>query len=127
MRSILALTAVLAAGAAGAAEPTFPGSAGNIAVETIAGGLVHPWSLAFLPDGRMLVTERPGRMRIVTRNGQLSPPLGGIPKVFAQSQAGLMDVVLARDFNRSHTIFVCYAEPVRWRRPHRGVAGAADR
>jgi aldose sugar dehydrogenase len=111
MRSILALTAVLAAGAPGGAQPTFPGSAVNIAVETIAGGLVHPWSLAFLPDGRMLVTERPGRMRIVTRNGQLSPPLGGVPKVFAQSQAGLMDVVLARDFDRSHTIFVCYAEP----------------
>ena len=111
MRPILALTAVLAAGVAGAAQPTFPSSAGKITVETIAGGLAHPWSLAFLPDGRMLVTERPGRMRIVTRNGQLSPPLGGVPKVFAQSQAGLMDVVLARDFERSHTVFVCYAEP----------------
>ena len=111
MRLILALTAVLAAGVASAAEPTFPSSAGKITVETIAGGLAHPWSLAFLPDGRMLVTERPGRMRIVTRKGQLSPPLGGVPKVFAQSQAGLMDVVLARDFERSHTVFVCYAEP----------------
>ena len=82
------------------AEPTFPSSAGKITVETIAGGLAHPWSLAFLPDGRMLVTERPGRMRIVTRKGQLSPPLGGVPKVFAQGQAGLMDVVLARDFEQ---------------------------
>jgi aldose sugar dehydrogenase len=105
------MTAVLAAGIASAAESTFPSSAGNIRVETIAGGLVHPWSLAFLPDGRMLVTERPGRMRIVTRNGQLSPPLGGVPTVFAQSQAGLMDVVLTRDFERSRTVFVCYAEP----------------
>jgi aldose sugar dehydrogenase len=111
MRLILAMTAVLAAGIASAAESTFPSSAGNIRVETIAGGLVHPWSLAFLPDGRMLVTERPGRMRIVTRNGQLSPPLGGVPTVFAQSQAGLMDVVLTRDFERSRTVFVCYAEP----------------
>jgi len=111
MRPILTLSAVLAAAAAAAAQPTFTSSAGNIAVETIAGGLVHPWSLAFLPDGRMLVTERPGRMHIVTRSGQLSPPLGGVPKVFAQSQAGLMDVVLARDFDRSHTVFVCYAEP----------------
>ena len=110
MRPILALTALLAAGVA-SAEPTFPSSAGKITVETIAGGLAHPWSLAFLPDGRMLVTERPGRLRIVTRKGQLSPPLGGVPKVFAQSQAGLMDVVLARDFERSHTVFVCYAEP----------------
>ena len=111
MRPILALTAVLAAGVAGAAEPTFPSSAGNITVETIAGGLAHPWSLAFLPDGRMLVTERPGRLRIVTRNGQLSSSLGGVPAVFAQSQAGLMDVVLTRDFERSRTVFVCYAEP----------------
>ena len=111
MRPILALTAVLAAGGAVAAQPTFSSSAGNVTVETIASGLVHPWSLAFLPDGRMLVTERPGRMRIVTRSGQLSPPLGGVPKVFAQSQAGLMDVVLARDFERSRTVFVCYAEP----------------
>jgi glucose/arabinose dehydrogenase len=111
MRLILALTAVLTAGVASAAEPAFPSSAGKITVETIAGGLAHPWSLAFLPDGRMLVTERPGRLRIVTRNGQLSPSLGGVPKVFAQSQAGLMDVVLARDFERSRTIFVCYAEP----------------
>jgi glucose/arabinose dehydrogenase len=111
MRLILALTAVLTAGVASAAEPAFPSSAGKITVETIAGGLAHPWSLAFLPDGRMLVTERPGRLRIVTRTGQLSPSLGGVPKVFAQSQAGLMDVVLARDFERSRTIFVCYAEP----------------
>jgi aldose sugar dehydrogenase len=112
MRLMLALTALLTAGAgAQAADPTFPSSAGNLTVQTVAGGLVHPWSLDFLPDGRMLVTERPGRMRIVTRNGQLSPPLDGVPKVFAQSQAGLMDVLLARDFERTHTIYVCYAEP----------------
>ncbi|MGB9044363.1 MAG: PQQ-dependent sugar dehydrogenase, partial [Pseudolabrys sp.] len=85
--------------------------AGNLSVQTVASGLEHPWSLAFLPDGRMLVTERPGRMRIVARNGQLSPALGGVPRVYAQSQAGLMDVLLARDFDRTHTIFVCYAEP----------------
>ena len=71
---------------------------------------MHPWSLAFLPDGRMLVTERPGRMRIVTRAGQLSPPLGGVPEVYAQGQAGLMDVRLGRDFE-TRTIFFCYAEP----------------
>jgi glucose/arabinose dehydrogenase len=100
-----------AIGLACAADPTFPSSAGNLFVQTIATGLVHPWSLAFLPDGRMLVTERPGRMRIVTRNGQQSPPLGNVPRVYVQSQAGLMDVLLARDFNQTHMIFVCYAEP----------------
>jgi glucose/arabinose dehydrogenase len=112
MRFVLTLSAMLAsAGLVHAADPTAPSSAGNLSVQTVASGLEHPWSLAFLPDGRMLVTERPGRMRIVARNGQLSPALGGVPRVYAQSQAGLMDVLLARDFDRTHTIFVCYAEP----------------
>ena len=93
------------------AEPKFPSSAGDISVETIASGLVHPWSLTFLPDGRMLVTERPGRMRIVSRNGQLSPPLGNVPKVFALEQGGLLDVILDRDFVRNRTIYFSYAEP----------------
>ena len=112
MRFVLTLSAMLtSAGLVHAADPTAPSSAGNLSVQTVASGLEHPWSLAFLPDGRMLVTERPGRMRIVARNGQLSPALGGVPRVYAQSQAGLMDVLLARDFDRTHTIFVCYAEP----------------
>lgn len=68
MRWILTLGFILAAGGpAAAADPTFPSSAGNLTVQSVAQGLVHPWSLAFLPDGRMLVTERPGRMRIVDR------------------------------------------------------------
>lgn len=75
---------------------TFKSSAGDLKVETVAGGLVHPWALAFLPDGRMLVTERPGRMRIVTSDGQLSAPIGGVPRVFASGQGGLLDVVLDR-------------------------------
>lgn len=112
MRFILALGAVFAAsGLATPAEPKFPSSAGSLSVQTVASGLVHPWSLAFLPDGRMLVTERPGRMRIVTRTGQMSAALGNVPSVYAQSQAGLMDVLLARDFGSTHIIFVCYAEP----------------
>ena len=70
MRSILALGVVLATNSTvQAADPTFPSSAGNLTVHTVAQGLSHPWSLAFLPDGRMLVTERPGRMRIVGRDG----------------------------------------------------------
>jgi len=113
MRFVLALGAVfIASGLATAADPTFPSSAGSVSVQTVASGLVHPWSLAFLPDGRMLVTERPGRIRIVTRTGQMSAALGNVPSVYAQSQAGLMDVLLARDFDNTHTIFVCYAEPV---------------
>jgi glucose/arabinose dehydrogenase len=91
---------------------TFPSSAGELKVETIASGLSHPWSLAFLPDGRMLITERPGRLRIVTRDGALSPPVANVPKVFASGQGGLLDVILDRGFPQNHTIYFCYAEPV---------------
>ena len=112
MRLCLALNAVLAVGAvAHAAEQRFPSSAGDISVQTVASGLVYPWSLAFLPDGRMLVTERPGRMRIVSRNGQLSRPLRNVPTVFAAGQGGLLDVILDRDFVLNRTIYFSYAEP----------------
>jgi aldose sugar dehydrogenase len=112
MRLILALAVVLAAGSTvHAADPTFPSSAGNLTVQTVAGGLVHPWSLAFLPDGRMLVTERLGRMRIVGRNGRLSPPLGNVPKVFAVAQGGLLDVILDRNYAQNRTIYFSFAEP----------------
>src|SRR5688572_30144566 len=68
-----------------------------IKAETVAKGLVHPWGLAFLPDGRMLVTERPGRMRIVGKDGKLSEPLQGVPAVYASGQGGLLDVVPSPD------------------------------
>ncbi len=94
-----------------ASAQTYASSAGPLAVETVAKGLIHPWALAFLPDGRMLVTERPGRLRIVSANGEVSPPLPGLPKVHAVSQGGLLDVILDRDFARNRTIYFCYAEP----------------
>jgi aldose sugar dehydrogenase len=110
MRLISALAISLAAFTvtAQAADPIFPSSAGDVTVETVASGLVHPWSLAFLPDGRMLVTERPGRMRIVTRDGKLSPPLAGVPKVSVRGQAGLLDVALDRAFAENQTIYFCF-------------------
>jgi glucose/arabinose dehydrogenase len=112
MRFIVLLAAMLlVARVAPAASEQFPSSAGSLTVETVAGSLVHPWALAFLPDGNMLVTERPGRMRIVTRGGRLSPPLAGVPKVYVASQAGLQDVILANDFANSRNIFFCYVEP----------------
>ncbi len=89
----------------------FPSSAGNLVVETVARGLDHPWAIAFLPDGRMLVTERPGRMRIVTKDGRLSPALAGVPSVFASGQGGLLDVALDRGYGANQTIYFCYAEP----------------
>lgn len=108
----LAAALLLPAGAiAHAAPQTYPSSAGPLAVETVADGLEHPWSLAFLPDGRMLVTERPGRIRIVTAHGETSKPLAGVPAVFARSQAGLMDIVLDRGFAQNRTVYFSYVEP----------------
>ena len=90
---------------------TYRSSAGNLSVDTVARGLEHPWGLAFLPDGKMLVTEKAGRMRIVTRDGKLSPAVANVPQVRASGQGGLHDVVLDRDFASNRTIYFCYAEP----------------
>jgi len=86
--------------------------AGGIAVtaETIAGGLEHPWGMEFLPDGSVLVTERPGRMRLIV-DGKVSEPVAGVPEVAARSQGGLLDVTIAPDFARTGTIFFTYFEP----------------
>lgn len=83
---------------------------GPVSVDTIADGLVHPWGMAFLPDGRMLVTERPGRLRIVTPDGAMSEPLAGVPEVFASGQGGLLDVVLDPSFSQNRLIYFSFAE-----------------
>src|SRR3954468_19744512 len=117
MRSttIAGAAAVLALGASSVhAQPT-ASTAGNILVETVAKGLDHPWALAFLPDGRMLVTERPGRLRIVSRYGKLSPALAGVPKVFASGQGGLHDVIIDRDYGGATRRSIS-ATPSRWAR-----------
>lgn len=80
-------------------------------VETVARGLENPWGLAFLPDGRKLVTERPGRIRILGNDGKLSAPLAGVPQVAAVGQGGLLDIALAPDFASSKLIYISYAEP----------------
>jgi glucose/arabinose dehydrogenase len=76
----------------------------------VAKGLEHPWGLAFLPEGRMLVTERPGRLRIVERDGRLNPPLDGLPPVVAGGQGGLLDVVLHPKFADNRLIYWSYSE-----------------
>jgi len=91
----------------------------NFRVETFATGLENPWSLAFLPDGRMLVTERPGRLRILDKDGKLSPPVEGVPAVAAVGQGGLLDIVLAPDFAQSKIVYLSFAEP-------RGPSGAVN-
>ncbi len=82
-----------------------------IRTEVLAKNLEHPWGLAFIDNGRMLVTERPGRMRIVQPNGTLSAPLAGLPKVDVGGQGGLLDVVADSEFARNRTIYFCFSEP----------------
>jgi glucose/arabinose dehydrogenase len=80
-------------------------------VVTVARGLENPWGLAFLPDGRMLVTERPGRLRIVAADGTVSPEVTGLPRVDARGQGGLLDVALDPQFADNGLIYWSYAEP----------------
>src|SRR5256885_17265511 len=103
MRCSIALAAGLLALSPAANAQTFKSSAGDLKVETVVGGLSHPWALAFLPDGRMLVTERPGRMPIATPDGKLRAPLPGVPKVAASGQGGLHDVLVDRHFAQKKT------------------------
>jgi glucose/arabinose dehydrogenase len=84
---------------------------GTLEVTTIAKGLEHPWALAFLPDRKgMLVTERPGNLRVVSADGKLSDPIDGVPEVWAKGQGGLLDVVLSPDFKQDRTVYLSYAE-----------------
>jgi glucose/arabinose dehydrogenase len=93
------------------ASPQPASTAGAVRVETVARGLERPWALAFLPDGRILVTERPGRLRIVARDGQLSAPLAGVPEVSAVGQGGLLDVAVDPQFAQNRLVYLSYAEP----------------
>ena len=80
-------------------------------VVTVAEGLVGPWSMEFLPDGRMLVTEKAGQLRIVGKDGKLSEPVAGVPVVDRRGQGGLLDVALAPDFAKSQMIYWSFSEP----------------
>ncbi len=86
-------------------------SAGPLLVDTVATGLENPWGLTFLPDGRMLVTERAGRLRIVSGTGQLSQPLAGLPRIAARGQGGLLDVAIDPAFAQNRLVYVSFAEP----------------
>ena len=105
-----AFGALGALGAGGLASPPARAQAGAAKVAVVAHGLVNPWGLAFLPDGRMLVTERPGRMRIVAADGRLSPPLPGLPPVAAEGQGGLLDVATDPRFASNRLVYWSYSE-----------------
>lgn len=79
--------------------------------EVVAKGLEHPWALAFLNDGRMLVTERPGRLRLIQANGEIGAPIEGLPKIDVGGQGGLLDVIVDSRFADNRTIYFCYSEP----------------
>jgi len=113
----LALTTALLSGVAGlppratAAVESVATEAGPVQVENLAGGLEHPWGMAFLPDGRLLVTERPGRLRILDTDNTLSDPIAGTPETFNQGQGGLLDVALHPDFADNRLVYLTFAEP----------------
>ena len=100
-------------------KPALPGQTdapetkSNVAfdVVTVAEGLQNPWSLAFLPGGKMLVTERPGRLRVVSADGTLSAAVAGMPAVFSRGQGGLLDVVLDPAFAKTNLIYWSFSEP----------------
>ncbi len=94
-----------------AKSPTPQSIQASLKVTAVAEGLQNPWGLAFLPDGRMLVTERVGRLRIVEKNGTLSEPLSGVPAVLAQGQGGLLDVALSPTFAQDALVYLSFSEP----------------
>jgi glucose/arabinose dehydrogenase len=106
--AILSATS-LPASAAQTKAPAAPRTA--ITVQSIAKGLNHPWGLQFLPDGRMVVSERAGPIRIVGRDGKISPPIAGVPDADVRGQGGMLDVALSPDFAQSGLLFFSFSEP----------------
>ncbi|KAB2850790.1 MAG: PQQ-dependent sugar dehydrogenase [Hyphomicrobiaceae bacterium] len=108
------LVLALAAAPALGAEQQYKTEKADVVVEEVTAGLEHPWSLAFLPDGRMLVTERPGRLRLVdvrpSARSPLLPPIRNVPRVHARGQGGLLDVALDPRFTENRLIYLSYAE-----------------
>lgn len=108
--ALCAASVACSAFAAAPRSPTPASSPSPFKVTTVTEGLQNPWGLALLPDGRMLVTERPGRMRLISRDGKLSEPLTGVPKVVAQGQGGLLDVTLSPTFAKDKLVYWSFSE-----------------
>ncbi len=107
---VVLIAAVFAWAAAPAAAETYKSRDYTLRLVTVAEGLDHPWSLAWLPDGRMLVTEKSGRLRTVTPDGQISKPIKGVPDVVDSGQGGLLDVIPDPGFATNRTIYFSYSE-----------------
>jgi len=109
--ALIAASVAFLPAAGHAEERTIDTETGTIKVKTLAEGLDHPWGMAFLPDGRLLVTERAGDLRIVSADGTLTEPLSGVPKVVAEGQGGLLDVALDPNFAENKLVYLSYSEP----------------
>ena len=83
----------------------------RIVAHVVVGGLEHPWAVGFLPDGRYLITERPGRLRMATPDGQLLAPIAGLPAIANGGQGGLLDLALDSDFSHNRMLYFCFSEP----------------
>lgn len=101
----ISVCVALAAGSSGALAQV------GVKPQTVATGLQHPWAVAFLPEGRFLVTERPGRLRVIEADGRVQAPVAGLPEVAAGGQGGLLDVVTDSAFSQNRTIYFCFSEP----------------
>ena len=109
-RIIAAAALLVASQASFAKDRVIETKEGALKVETVTEGLEFPWGLAFLPDGRVLVTERAGRLRIVEKDGKVSEPLKGVPKLLAEGQGGLLDVALDPNFGDNRLVYLSFAE-----------------
>ena len=110
-RLLTSAVAVFAAPAIARAQTVLKSAKTTYRLVTLTRGLEQPWGMAFLPDGRLLITERPGRLRLFA-NGQLYPrSLGGLPKIIANGQGGLLDICLHPDFARNQVLYLSYAGP----------------
>lgn len=118
------LTALALIGAAVTAQAA--GGDKPYRIEPVAEGLQHPWSLAWIDDDRMLVTERPGRLRVIEKGRLLPAPVAGVPPVYATNQGGLLEVLLARDFGKSRTVYLSLAHGDRNANATRVIAGRLE-
>lgn len=112
-RGILTMLAALALAAPAAAQQVpqvVRAEAGSLRVETFASGLAGPWGAAFLPDGRLLVTEKSGTLRAIPAAGGLGPPIRGVPEVAARGQGGLLGIALDPDFSANRLVYVAFSE-----------------
>ena len=110
--SVQAKTLLLMLGLACAGSlPVHAQTSQKIRPEVVAKNLEHPWGVGFIDNGRLLVTERPGRMRVVQPNGELGAPLDGLPKIDVGGQGGLLDVLADSAFSRNRTVYFCFSEP----------------